>query len=221
MRQCGDEVVVPSRRRRNQLDRLRERRERRRVCLRHHRDIDVGSVRERLAPVAERAVRVEFLRLAECTDRLCVIEREHQSHALIEPCLRARVAGSGFQSHGPEIAVKHRRIGQGWFGRHRLERRRFGRRDDEIPKQRWRPTGRRRAVASVRKQRIEVGTAAQGRRRFQGEDAGRGDGERKSQALRCHVDSFAAHGVHGVVSAAVPPGPTLAQQPELMTVRSG
>jgi hypothetical protein len=55
-----------------------------------HRSVEIGAERERLTPIRHRQGRIEPRGLTERADRLSVIERVQQPHALIEEALGAR-----------------------------------------------------------------------------------------------------------------------------------
>ena len=89
-----------------------------------HRQVDVGAERKGHPPPAHGARRIQPRGLAERTDRLSVIEPEHQVHTLIEEFLRLRVAG-GDRHVVRSQSLEHRRallVGlAGIDGRHRRQ----------------------------------------------------------------------------------------------------
>ena len=77
-----------------------------------HRQVDVGSEHQRLAPEAHRAVGIELLRLTECALRLLMIEGIGQPQSLVEIDLRRRARSRDFVRERAE-PVPYRRIGIG------------------------------------------------------------------------------------------------------------
>ena len=117
-RQRGDQRLLARRRIGGERARLLRGGQGRRNRIVLHGKIDVGAEHQRLAPEAHGALRVDFLRLAEGTLRLAMIECIGKPQPLIEIGLRLHIRRRDFVGDRAE-AVPQRRIRVGEGGRRR------------------------------------------------------------------------------------------------------